>query len=99
MGSIIIQHERSGCISGFFCACVALSYAGCNKDLLQEHCLNKLKPKWSLDNVTVIRCFSAKDEEGTKHFYKYLRLGPRDHCTCSVLVNSEGAKQTNAFCV
>merc|ERR1711988_694654 len=83
-----------------FCACVAVSHARCNKDILQEHCLDKLKPKWSLDNVKILGCFQAKDEEGTKHFFKYIRLGPRDHCTCSVMVTSEGIEQFHdAFCV
>merc|ERR1712224_303179 len=83
------------------CAFVALGYA-CEPDqvqLLQEHCLNKLKPKWSLDNVTVLKCIPTVLAEGTSHFFKYLRHGIRDHCTCHVLETADGAEQTAAFCV
>merc|ERR1712004_945080 len=98
--SLIMTHGVTIALGVLF-ACASLVYT-CNpvqNALLQKHCLNKLKPKWSIDNVTVLKCASQPFlAEGTSHYFKYLRHGIRDHCICHVLEHPEETKQTAARC-
>merc|ERR1712141_950108 len=70
------------------------------KSLLQEYCLNNLKPKWSLSNITILQCTTTPlgVAPSVAHHFKYLRHGPRDHCTCIVLVKENGAISYDSYC-
>merc|ERR1712038_8674 len=72
-----------------------------NKDILQKHCLDNLPyGKSTLNDITILKCDPISTEGGRPGvFFKYLRHGMRDHCTCTVIATPDGLKQiSNPAC-
>merc|ERR1712027_193246 len=83
------------------CSCSCFPWPICSpkeRRVLQEHCLDNLPSgKFTLSNITILKCQHTWDEELGKPgvFFKYLRHGIRDHCTCTVEYTPYGPKQTS----